>query len=90
MVAIQSTAEPPPPESPKGPGLQPDFSVAPVRPFPLTVGFCLTSQGQLGPGKEMPRLGPNRDTGPGAIQPARPAVLLQGYSSPVGRQPGTS
>lgn len=30
MVAIQSTAEPPPPDSPKGPGLQPDFSVAPL------------------------------------------------------------
>lgn len=49
MVAIQSTAEPPPPESPKGSRLQPDFSVVPTRPFPLTVGFCLTSQGQLGP-----------------------------------------
>lgn len=30
MVAIQSTAEPPPPEPPKGPGLQPDFPVAPL------------------------------------------------------------
>lgn len=76
MVAIQSTAEPPPPESPKGPGLQPDFSVVPIRPFPLTVDFCLISQEQLGPGKEMPGLGPNGDAGSGAIRPVRLAVLV--------------
>lgn len=62
----------------------------PARPFPLPLGFYLTSQEQLGPGKEMPRVGPNGDAGPGAIRPSRPAGLAWGYSSPVGRQPGTS
>lgn len=55
MVAIQSTAEPPPPESPKGPGLQPNFPVAPLCLSPLTMRSRLTTEGRLMAGKGCPK-----------------------------------
>lgn len=43
MVAIQSTAEPPPPKSPKGPELQSDFSVAVSSDHGLLLHFAGTA-----------------------------------------------
>lgn len=74
MVAIQSTAEHPPPESPKGPPARllcrPNTSVS------SDCGLLPHLAGTAGAGKEMPGLGPNGDAGSGAIRPARLAVLV--------------